>query len=114
MLRLFSSILALGLALASSAQTWNLSWSDEFNGTSIDPNKWGYDIGTGAAQGLWGWGNGELQYYTDDLENARVENGDLVITAIEEDYAGSAYTSARLVTRNKFGRIAPVCCEVFK
>lgn len=104
MLRLFSSILALGLALASSAQTWNLSWSDEFNGTSIDPNKWGYDIGTGAAQGLWGWGNGELQYYTDDLENARVENGDLVITAIEEDYAGSAYTSARLVTRNKFSQ----------
>ena len=104
MMRLIFCILALGLAVASSAQTWNLSWSDEFNGTSIDPNKWGYDIGTGAAQGLWGWGNGELQYYTDDLDNARVENGDLVITAIEEDYAGSAYTSARLVTRNKFSQ----------
>lgn len=104
MLRLLSFLLALSLTSVSFAQTWNLSWSDEFNGTSIDPNKWGYDIGTGAAQGLWGWGNGELQYYTDHLSNARVENGDLLITAVEEDYAGSAYTSARLVTRNKFSQ----------
>ena len=47
------------------AQTWSLSWSDEFNGSTIDNSKWDYDLGTGAAQGLWGWGNGELQYYTD-------------------------------------------------
>ena len=96
--------LSVVLSLGLSAQSWSLSWSDEFNGTSIDGSKWGYDIGTGAAQGLWGWGNGELQYYTDDLDNARVENGDLIITAIEEDYAGSNYTSARMVTRNKFSQ----------
>lgn len=104
MLRLLSFFLALSLTSVSFAQTWNLSWSDEFNGTSIDPNKWGYDIGTGAAQGLWGWGNGELQYYTDDTDNARVENGELIITAIEEEFAGSSYTSSRMVTKNKFSQ----------
>ena len=101
------SLLLFWLALVpvlGMAQTWSLAWSDEFNGTSIDNAKWGYDIGTGAAQGLWGWGNGELQYYTDDLDNAHVENGDLIITAIEEDFAGSNYTSARMVTKNKFSQ----------
>ena len=56
MLRLLSFLLALSLTSVSFAQTWDLSWSDEFNGTSIDPNKWGYDIGTGAAQGTLGLG----------------------------------------------------------
>ncbi len=104
MLRLFLFVLALGLTSVSFAQTWNLSWSDEFDGTAIDPSKWGYDMGTGAAQGLWGWGNGELQYYTDNLDNARVENGQLIIAAREENYAGSNYTSARMVTKNRFSQ----------
>lgn len=97
-------VFLLSTAVVGEAQTWSLSWSDEFNGTAIDNTKWGYDIGTGAAQGLWGWGNGELQYYTDELDNARVENGDLIITAREENFAGSSYTSARMVTRNKFSQ----------
>ena len=63
-------ILLFSCAFVSVAQTWSLAWSDEFNGTEIDGSKWDYDIGTGAAQGLWGWGNGELQYYTDDEDNA--------------------------------------------
>ena len=104
MLRLFLFVFALGLTSFSFAQTWNLSWSDEFDGTAIDPSKWGYDMGTGAAQGLWGWGNGELQYYTDNLDNARVENGQLIIAAREESYAGSNYTSARMVTKNRFSQ----------
>ena len=87
-----------------SAQTWTLSWSDEFNGSTIDNSKWDYDLGTGAAQGLWGWGNGELQYYTDSESNADVSGGHLVITAREENYGGSNYTSARMVTRNKFSQ----------
>lgn len=98
------SLLLLFFMTPLWAQTWTLSWSDEFNGSSIDNSKWGYDIGTGAAQGLWGWGNGELQYYTDDLDNARVENGDLIITAREENFGGSSYTSARMVTRNTFSQ----------
>ena len=80
------------------AQTWTLAWSDEFNGTEIDGSKWDFDIGTGAAQGLWGWGNGELQHYTDDDDNATVENGALIITAREQNFAESDYTSARMAT----------------
>lgn len=90
--------------LSVQGQTWQLSWSDEFSGAAIDNSKWGYDIGTGAAQGLWGWGNGELQYYTDHTDNARLENGHLIIAALEENFAGSSYTSARMVTRDKFSQ----------
>jgi beta-glucanase (GH16 family) len=80
-------------------------WSDEFNYNGLpDTNLWGYDVGGG------GWGNNESQYYTDHRWlNARTENGKLVIEAIKENYEGSEYTSARLVTRNKgdwrYGRI---------
>lgn len=104
MRQLLSVVLIFPFFLSASGQTWLLSWSDEFNGATIDDTKWGYDIGTGAAQGLWGWGNGELQYYTDDAQNAHIDNGHLVITAVEESFAGSSYTSARMVTRNKFSQ----------
>jgi beta-glucanase (GH16 family) len=63
-----------------------------------DPAKWGYDFGTGSS----GWGNNELQYYTNRPENAAVFNGILKINAIKENYSGSAYTSARLISKNKF------------
>ena len=104
MRHLFPTLSFLLATLWLPAQTWTLSWSDEFNGTAIDNTKWGYDIGTGAAQGLWGWGNGELQYYTDEVDNADVVNGHLVITARQENFAGSNYTSARMVTRDKFSQ----------
>ena len=80
-------------------------WADEFDYSGLpDPKRWGYDVGGG------GWGNNELQYYTKDrLENARVENGNLVIEARKEEYLGRNYTSARLVTKGKgdwtYGRI---------
>ncbi len=87
------------------AQTNELVWSDEFDYTGL-PNseKWSYDVGG------HGWGNAELQYYTQNrTENARVENGKLIIEARKENYNGSAYTSARLVSRQKgdwlYGRI---------
>ena len=54
-----------------------LVWSDEFNGSSIDTSKWGYEIGTGAS----GWGNNELQYYTNRTDNAYVSNGAMHIKA---------------------------------
>lgn len=63
-----------------------------------DPTVWNYDIGTGSN----GWGNNELQYYTDRNENVSVENGFLLITAREESFNNSSYTSARLLTRGKF------------
>lgn len=76
-----------------------LVWSDEFNTDGApDPTKWGYDIGTGGN----GWGNNELEYYTNRPENAIAENGVLKITAIKESYSGSAYTSARILSKDKF------------
>jgi len=72
-----------------------LVWSDEFNGTGIDLGNWTFDIGWGQN----GWGNAELQYYTDRPQNARVENGMLVIEARKERFRAQEYTSARLKTQ---------------
>jgi beta-glucanase (GH16 family) len=92
----------------SSADFPYLVWSDEFSNPAIDTSKWGYDTGTGAPA-LAGWGNNELEYYTNRPENARIESGNLVIEALKEAYRGSAYTSARMKTKNKgdwtYGRI---------
>jgi hypothetical protein len=76
-----------------------LIWSDEFNGTTINGSNWTYDLGNG------GFGNNELENYTNRPENARIENGMLIIEARRENLGGSAYTSARLKTegRRTFG-----------
>ena len=86
-----------------------LIWADEFDGTALDLTKWEPMIGNGQAYGIPGWGNNELQYYTDRPQNITVDNGILTITARRENYAGYNYTSARLRTLNKgdflYGRI---------
>lgn len=81
------------------ARFTELTLSEEFD-TDGQPNPsiWGYEIGTGEN----GWGNQELQYYTDRSDNVTVQNGVLLITAREESFEGSAYTSARLITKDKF------------
>ena len=81
-----------------------LVWQDEFNHNGLpDSTKWVYDIGGS------GWGNNEAEYYTRDLKNARVENGNLIIQARKESLGGKEFTSARLVSKNKgdwkYGRI---------
>jgi len=75
---------------------WELVWSDEFEGSGApDTTKWIYDVGN------WGWGNNEPQYYTNDRrENARLEDGNLIIEARKNDM-GEEWTSARLTTRGK-------------
>lgn len=76
-----------------------LIWSDEFNSTGApDPQKWDYAIGTGNN----GWGNAESQYYTNRPENVTVSDGTLKIKVLKEQYSGSEYTSARLLTKGKF------------
>ena len=70
------------LSFSSQAQNWELVWQDEFAGSSLNEQKWVHEIGTGSQNGLWGWGNGELQYYKP--ENTTVSNGTLKITAQEE------------------------------
>jgi len=100
---------------SSSSAKWDLIWSDEFNGTEIDPTKWAYE------KNCWGGGNNEQQCYTDQEKNAFVANGILNIVAVKEDFTGPdtpegegsstktlPYTSARLRTKNlqewTFGR----------
>lgn len=83
-------------------RNWSLTWSDEFNGLadeSPDTSKWNFNIGTG--QG--GWGNQELQYYTNRPKNVSMDGeGNLVITTYRESYAGSPFTSARINTQGLF------------
>jgi beta-glucanase (GH16 family) len=105
------SLLAMGSpaqvgATASMERKWTLAWSDEFggpNGSGVDPTKWVLEVGGG------GWGNQELEYYTNRLQNAYVQDGRLVIRAQREKYKGKDgvtrdYTSARLKTHGKFSQ----------
>lgn len=59
------------------------------------------DVGNGCQIGLCGWGNGEMQYYTSRAENARIDNGRLVIEARREAFQGMPFTSARLKTEGR-------------
>jgi beta-glucanase (GH16 family) len=82
-------------------RSWQQVWSDDFEGPAgqlPDTSKWNFDLGTG--QG--GWGNQELQSYTDDPENVSLDGkGNLVITAIRN---GNSFTSARINTRELFAQ----------
>jgi beta-glucanase (GH16 family) len=87
---------------------YTLTWSDEFNGpdgSAVDPTKWKHDVGG------TGWGNNELEYYTDGTQNAVVQGGNLVITATKDgasqyhcSYGTCQYTSARLLTEGMFSQ----------
>jgi beta-glucanase (GH16 family) len=98
---------------------WKLVWSDEFNGAAgrpPDARNWTHEVGDGTAQGIPGWGNNELEYYTADPQNSATDgNGNLAITARRADGSLNCYygpcqiTSARLVSQHKaefaYGRI---------
>ncbi len=82
----------------------SLVWSDEFDGGGTpDQSKWGYDLGGG------GWGNNELQAYTNSPDNVYQSGGNLVIVARRQQSGSNAYTSGRLLTKGKqsfrYGRI---------
>ncbi|MGB5236924.1 MAG: glycoside hydrolase family 16 protein [Flavobacteriaceae bacterium] len=85
---------------------YQLVWSDEFDGPegqAPDSEKWTYDIGIGPEGD--GWGNNELQYYTDRTENVSLDGeGNLVITAREEVFGGRAFTSGRILTKGLFSQ----------
>src|ERR1700730_5452923 len=98
-------LLSAGFITRPASDGWHLVWSDEFNYSGLpDASKWNYDTGGD------GWGNNELEFYTSKRqENARVENGNLVIEARKEKWENRNYTSARLITKGKgdwkYGRI---------
>ncbi len=83
------------------AQDWELIWSDEFETDTLDQDNWSYQYGTAASEGLTGWGNNELQYYTDREENIFIEDDKLHIVAKPEIYGGMDFTSARIRSKNK-------------
>jgi beta-glucanase (GH16 family) len=90
---------------------WKLVWSDEFNGAAGQPpdaGHWSHETGDGTANGIPGWGNNELESYTDSTANASTDGaGHLAITTRKADgslscyYGPCQYTSARLVSRDK-------------
>jgi len=92
--------------LASNDSGWKLVWNDEFSGagdSSVDSSKWVVETGGG------GWGNDELEYYTNRSANVFLKDGKLVIRALAEKYIGPDgvtrhYTSGRLTTRGKFSQ----------
>jgi beta-glucanase (GH16 family) len=99
------SCIALSAALAGESTStpptlpgWKLVWNDEFDGPEIDRKKWDFDIGNG---NIPGWGNNELEYYTDRPENAYIKDGMLHIQARKEAFKNFKYTSARLKTRKE-------------
>ena len=104
-------VLGVAFGTAFGAEGWKLVWADEFdqpNGSPPNATNWVYDLGGD------GWGNNELQTYTDRRVNSRIENGHLVIEALQEKFKGKDgktrdYTSARLKTLGKqswaYGRI---------
>src|SRR5580704_12432649 len=103
-LSLFVRCLARDPMKSHPLSAWTLVWSDDFSGpdgSSPDSKKWTYDLGGK------GWGNQELESYTNRKENVRIEKGNLLITAEKESYTGADgiardYTSARLKTQGLF------------
>jgi beta-glucanase (GH16 family) len=84
--------------ITPTPEGWKLAWADEFDapdGSAPDSAKWNFSTGGG------GWGNAEMQYYTDRIENAYIEDGSLVIEAREEEGFGFPYTSVRINTLGK-------------
>ena len=94
-----------GLSTPLNYSGMTLVWNDEFSGTTLDANVWNYEIGNGSG----GWGNNELEYYTNSPKNTLVSNGNLVMEARKESIGGFNYSSARLTTKDKksftYGRV---------
>jgi beta-glucanase (GH16 family) len=99
-------LFACPIARASEPTLWTLVWSDEFDGpkgSAVNSSKWSFDIGGN------GWGNSELETYTSRPANSHLKDGRLIIRALKETFAGPDhitrnYTSARLLTKNKFSQ----------
>ena len=99
-------------SIATNPTTWKLVWSDEFNnkaGTAPNASIWGQEVGDGTVNGIPGWGNSELEYYTGGTNNVATDGaGNLLITAKKADgslqcyYGPCEYTSARLLSKNRF------------
>jgi beta-glucanase (GH16 family) len=100
LLLLLITVVAYGQSTVPKKE-YKLVWSDEFDTPGApDPAKWDYDLGDGCPANC-GWGNNELEFYTKDKKNVRVEKGMLVIEAHKEKREGKEYTSTKILSRGK-------------
>lgn len=108
----------IGTSDNSNIAGMNLIWNDEFNGTSLDTSVWNYNTGyyINDDPNSWGWGNNELEHYTNSTKNVFLENGNLNIKAYEEPKSFpqdpnryALYSSGKITTKDnfsmKYGRI---------
>lgn len=95
---LFSSLLFSNQLMAQCSTSCTLIWSDEFDGSTLNMDNWEYQYGDGTGYGITGWGNNELQYYTDT--QATVTSGELTIRAEKlppgTQVGGKDYISSRI------------------
>ncbi len=90
-------------------EDWQLVWADEFDGPTINEDNWTIETGNGADRGIPGWGNNEMEYYTDSQDNVFIEDGNLIFQALEEEKTFTVdgteyttdYTSGKMVTSDK-------------
>lgn len=78
---------------SADSSGYQLVWSDEFNGNSVDTTNWNFEIGGE------GWGNHEQEYY--QPQNAKVSDGNLIIEGRKENMQSNHYTSSRMTTKGK-------------
>ena len=97
-----------GYEAPTSYPGYGLNWADEFNNGSLDANAWTHQNGDGCPN-ICGWGNNELEYYTDRPQNIFFQDGKLIIEARKENFGGKNYTSSKILTAGKktfkYGRI---------
>jgi beta-glucanase (GH16 family) len=97
-----------GYDAPTSYAGYTLAWSDEFNGDALNTASWAHQNGDGCPN-LCGWGNNELEYYTERPDNLYFQDGKMIIEAKQENYNGKPYTSSKILTAGKqafkFGRI---------
>ncbi|MFK7921092.1 MAG: family 16 glycosylhydrolase [Bacteroidia bacterium] len=95
-----------GFITPDSYPSMELVWSDEFDGSSLNEADWTYELGNGCDKGLCGWGNNELQVYSNEEANLKLADGRMTITARNDN---NQYSSARIITQDKkefrYGRI---------
>lgn len=107
-LHIILTLITIIPSISLAQNCYTLAWSDEFNGSSLDRDKWNIEVGNGYPD-LFGWGNNERQYYTDREDNINVSNGSLKIIAREDNFVANKYTSGRIRSQGnfdfKYGRI---------
>ncbi|OEK05607.1 glycoside hydrolase [Roseivirga misakiensis] len=95
-----SILFLLIVSLSCTNKGWEIVWQDEFDSETLDVSKWTAYVGDGCPE-LCGFGNNELQYYSDRPGNVRIEDGKLIIEAHNDSLGNRAYSSAKLVTKGK-------------